>query len=632
MPFYFALPRTGQTSTQGRQGTGRVDYVRTAPTTLTFTTSVLRTRMTLTYVNNLHGIAMSVFAGRKSGLFNKGFFVDNPGRLLYTQVPNTDTISITLPKMSFRFANLTEAQEDRLDELGMEERNVKGKGRIWVGSLLSTHAAEVAKYDVLSDYSAMGGTVSIRGVQAIRSILQLVTLSAQTLSLANNSGRVSCHGVEYSSRSAIAFHKYKTSDMSETTSEDDLAGKTNVTSTNTGKTMILASDDFPCVSTTTDQLSGFVSNGIFCPFEPNYSQTDRRAVHLLLSDFSCLATEDETFEYFDEEMVEMWTKEISLTMEGEFIAHMIASLSLAKRVGAQICFLVTGNLYEGAVLYGAQEFSFKLVGGMVYGSMDNEALVKDIEKYAFHSTTLTEILQEAGIGEDVHPRQIKTMRQLRTLIMGKLGHALTPLIQATLGKKLLFLNFREKQETLNPSTMSKLLSYIHPTSPMAIPESVYLDRRAFFSTDTVELALSMFGMYAPSPIISGQTLVLAVPPGSPKKASNEPPSIQFCFKELSVSAKDWEGFFRGGAIVQPTQKTRRSRRFAGSEKSEIWGQLTTLAAAGISAKRNETSAKKNDKAAEKRDRDDNEAFVARDDKKSKMAGVDFSMFDSGMAS
>jgi len=289
---------------------------------------------------------------------------------------------------------------------------------------------------------------------------------------------------------------------------------------------------------------------------------------------------------------------------------------------------VTGAVYEGSILHGAKEFSFKLVGGQTYKSLDKAALLEDVEGYAFHSTTLHQLLEEVGIGEDVNPRRIKSMRQLRSIIMGKRGHALPPDIEATVSKKLLFLNFREKPESVNPSSIGKFVSYIHPTAPTLIPETAYMDRRAFFSKDPICLALSMFGMYAPSPIISGQTLLLAVPSGSNKKPSNEPPSIQFCLKELSVSSKDWEGFLRGGSIIQPPQKIRRGRRFAGNDKSEIWGRLTSLAAAGISAKRNEAGAQKTDREAEKRSREEDQDPGLSDRKQRLKKVVDLSVFES----
>jgi hypothetical protein len=573
---------------------------------------------------------MSAIAGKKSGVCDKGFIADCTGRSLFNQVTVEDLIKITLPKMSFRFSNLTETQVERLDELGLEERNIKGKGKVWVGAVIGSEAAEVLRFGVTDNYAAMGGTISVKGISAINGIMRLITLSAQTLSLANDSVANPVKVAEYGSETtAVKVQRYSTETMAEKTTEKEKTDGISIPG-RPSTTLIISTLPLPRVYGDFDNLSGLVSNGIFCPFEPNFSQTDRRAIHTLLSEFSCLCTEPESFDTFDKEFVEAWTTELCLTMEGEFIAHMIASLSLARRIGAKICFLVTGNLYEGSVLYGAKEFSFKLVGGTTFSSLKQADLVKDIEGYAFHSTTLRGLLEEVGIGEDVVPSKIKTMRQLRSIIMGQKGHALTADLEARIGKKLIFLNFREKPEPVNPSSLGKLLSFIHPTTPSVIPETVYLDRRAFFSKEPVVLALSMFGMYAPSPIISGSTLVLAVPPSSSKKPSNEPPSIQFCNKELSVSAKDWEGFLRGGSIVQPAQKIRRGRRFAGTDKTEIWGRMTTLAAAGISAKRNEADAQKVDRVAEKRNREDDADPKLAERKAKVVRQVDFSMFETAM--
>jgi len=571
---------------------------------------------------------MSAIAGRKSGKYDKAFLVDVPSRYLFSQVLPADVIKITLPKMSFRFTNPTETQIERLDELNLEDRNVKGKGKVWVGAVTASEAMEVIEFGVSDSYAPMGGTISVRGIKAINDILRIITLSAQTLSLVNDHGSNPVKVVEYGDNFAnTKLMRFSVETMSEKTTEAEKTKGFNV-SNKAADVLIQCTSPLPKITGDINDLSAFLSHGIFCPFEPNFSQTDRRAIHLLLSEFSCLCTEPGSFDSFDENWVDVWTKELCLTMEGEFMSHMISSLSLARRIGARVCFLVTGNLYEGSVLHGAEAFSFKLVGGRTHSSLGRDELQADIEGYAFHSTTLRSLLEEIGIGGDVVPSRIKTMRQLRSIIMGKKGHALTPDIEATVAKKLVFLNFREKPESVNPSSLAKLLSYIHPTSPAVVPESMYLDRRAFFSKDPVMIALSMFGMYAPSPIITGQTLSLAVLPNSNKKPSNEPSSLQFCNKELSVSAKDWEGFIRGGSIVQPTQKIRRGRRFAGSDKTEIWGLLTTLAAAGISAKRSEAEAKRSDMVMAKRTRDDEPDTVVANKKANALAGLDFSAFEA----
>jgi hypothetical protein len=627
MPFYFALPRTGNTGSQGRQNTGRVEYLRTAPTTLTFTTQTLVPRVNATARDNIHALAMSAIAGEKSGSFDRAFQSDVPCRLIYPKVPREKVLQITLPRMSFRFGKLSDTQIERLDELGVEERNIKGKGKIWVGALNPLQAAELVEFGVSGDYAALGGTISVRGADAVNKILRLVSLSAQVLTLsADRTGTL--FGVCTSGDSQVMpFKGYTVSTLSESISNDDYGDDAGVEFEykQLNPDLILARAPLPLIHGPRNDIVTADAHGIFCPFEPNYSGTDRRAVHTLLSDFSQIASDLENFDIFDKELCELWSSEVCLTMEGEFIAHMIASLSLAKRICAKISFLVTGSLYEGAVLFGADEFSFKLVGGMTYHSLETTALHEDIQRYAFHSTTLRDILRMSNIGDDVRTRDIKTMRQLRTIIMGKMGHAITPGYEATLKKQLIFLNFREKPEPVNPTSLGKLFSFIHPTAPAVIPESVYLDRRAFFSQDTVELALSMFGVYVPSPIITGQTLVLAVSPSSNKKTSNEPPAIQFCLKELSVSAKDWEGFLRGGCVVQPATKIRKGRRFAGTDKTQIWGSMTTLAAAGISSKKNENVAIRNDREVEKRDRDDGHDPRASD-KRMKYDTVDFSIF------
>jgi len=624
MPFYFALPRSGFSSVQGRQETGRTDYVRTAPTSLTFTTSVALSRVLYTKSHNLHAIAMSAFAGQKAGIFDKAFRTDCPSRMLYPAVNVNDVIRLGLPKMSFRFKELSDSQESRLVELNMEERNIKGKGRVWVGQLDTRNAAEVVSFGTVQDYASMGGTVSVRGVSAMNSIVKILTLAAQTQTMSCEKDTGKGVGViEYASTTKLSLHEYTVSAMSHLNKDNS---REVACILNAPVTSILARTSLGRIWGNVSEIPELLSNGIFCPFEPNYSQTDRRAINVLLSDFSCLCTEPENFDTFDKELVEMWTREICLTMEGEFIAHMIACLCLAKRIGASVYFLVTGSLYEGTLLYGTEELSFKLVGGATYRSIEKPALIEDISRYAFHTTTLREILSEVGFTEmEIDTGVVRSMRQLRNIVLGKLGQAVTPQLEASIGRKLLFLNFREKQESVNPTTISKFVSYIHPTVPTAIPDTVYLDRRAFFTKDNTVVALSMFGLYAPSPIISGQTLLLAVPSNSTKVVSKEPNSIQFSKKELLVAAKDWDGFARGGTIVQPSNKIKRGVRFAGAEKTEIWGVLVGYAGAGVSARRSENQASKRDRDTEKREREEDSTDKGKREAPGGVS-VDFSMF------
>lgn len=513
-------------------------------------------------------------------------------------------------------------------ELNMEERNIKGKGKVWVGQLDTREAAEVVSFGTVQDYASMGGTISVRGVSALNSIVRILTLAAQTLTaVCDNSSEGGVGIVEYGGTHKLSVKEYQSSDLVELIRKDKselgIVFEATVTS-------VIARAPLSRIWGDTSEIPGVVSHGIFCPFEPNYSQTDRRAVNALLSDFSSLCTEPDSFETFDTELVEMWTREICLTMEGEFLAHMIACTSLAKRIGARVFFLVTGSLYEGTILHGTPELSFKLVGGTTYKSIGRNDLLEDIARYAFHSNTLAEILQEIGVGADeLQVAAVRSMRQLRNVVMGRLGQAVSPQVEASIGKKLMFLNFREKQESVNPTSIARFVSYIHPSVPAAIPESVYLDRRAFFSRDATVVALSMFGLYAPSPIISGQTLLLAVPPNSTKSTSKEPNAVQFSKKELLVAAKDWDGFARGGSIVQPSNKIKRGVRFSGAEKTEIWGVLTGYAGAGVSAKRSENQASKKDKESEKRARDNENEGPSK--KAPAGTQVDFSMFaNTGM--
>lgn len=607
MPFYFAIPRKGLTAPQGRQSTNRVEYVRTSPTDLTYIGYTSLTRLLAFIVNALHLVYASAMAGVVSGSFDKSFYPDSASKALWQNVPLTDCPPIDMPPVTIKFnGHIPSELVDLLTSEGFEERNIKGKGLTYDGKVTDRVRTALAAAQVESTFPPIGGSISVQTMMYFSYIRQMITCVAQSLDIAcdaRNAPNMSCQFIEYGAYDKKTVASYKVSDNSEYKKSREISlSKLPADSAITEIVALRAPNAI--WGKDLGVISGYLGHGLFCPFEPNYSGTDKRAFHNFVAAFySVLLPPNDPMAL--NEIGEAWTNEICMTMEGEFLAHMMATLILCKTIIAQPFFIISNGVYEGSIVHGSRSFSVSLMGGETYTSTDTNGLYDEWNKYAFHFVTLRKICTAAGLAEDEDISKIKTMRNLRETIYGRNGFAFTLAVKTSITGLLGFLNFQEKPEKVHLTSMKTFASFVTKTDPKPIPVSVFMDRSAFFETDHTLLALSMFGRFAPSPISHGTSYTVAVPPSSTSTASPEPTAnIQLIFKDLKVASKDWDDFFRGGHIVFPGPKLRKSRIFRGTEKSALWGVLKDLAASHLTAAKGEVIANREMSDKKRRDRDD----------------------------
>jgi hypothetical protein len=584
MPFYFAIPRVGNTVAQRRQETGRVDYIRTPPTSLSYFNFAHHTRDVLFVRENLHCLLSSAFAGDKSGKFNVAFKPDVAGIPLFMAFTGIDIVPISLPPVSFSFVELNDTDIEKLDNLGLEERYIKGKGALYVGKMTPQVFQELKNYELNEGYSPVGGSISISGADCFNKILKMITCVAKGLELACDVGVKTGWGViEYGTYEKVDLVSYRVSDRERSARIRGI----NINTDGMTASEICAWRLPGIVWGSGSALPGVASYGLFCPFEPNYSATDKRALSVFMASFYSVivdAVEQGTFEVGIEQI---WMSELSLTMEGEFAAHMMAVLVLCKKVVARPFFVIENGIYEGAVIHSGLPFNIKLMGGQVFESEGRSEILDDISKYAFHSVALREICDRLALGADVDPTKITSMRMLRKIVMGRKDFAISASDKLWLEKKLLFLNFREKPVSVNVTSLGKFISYIHPTGPTPVPADLYMERSVFFDPKEINNVLSMFGRFVPSPVTAGTAYTIAYAPGSTKKADTLPPVIQMAFKPIQTAGEDWLGFLRGGKIVIPQSKIKRGRRFAGADGVTVGSLLQGVANAAMAASKDQ---------------------------------------------
>lgn len=606
MPFYFAIPRKGITAPQRRRETDRTDYVRTSPTDLSYVSYTSISRLQAFAVEALHAVYSSAMAGFTSKVFDKSFRVDTPSSPVWQAVALGEAIPVEMPNVTIKFdGDPSQQVKDLLVDEGFDERTIKGKGLIFDGKVTDRVKEELANTAIETGFTPLGGSISVQTMGFFSYIRQMITCVAQALDIAcdNRAGEnMSIAFVEYGATEKRSLSSHKVSDLSEISAKKELSTIKVIAKDVITEVVALRAPN-PIFGDSIDTVRGYLGHGLFCPFEPNYSGTDRRAFHNFVAAFSSVLLPRNDPQGLNA-IGDAWTDEICMTMEGEFLAHMMACLILCKKTQSQPYFIVSNGLYEGCVVHGSTEFSITLLGGDTFSSIDSNGLKEEFNRYAFHSVTLRKVCTSAGLPEDEDLSEITTMRKLRDVVYGRNGFAFPLSVKTSIEKNLGFLNFREKPVSVNLSSIRDFLSYIDRSNPVVPRNSVFMDRAAFFETDPHILALAMFGRFAPSPISHGTSYTVAVAPSSTQKVSNEPANIQFVFKDLRVAAKDWSDFLRGGSIVYPISKVKRSRVFRGAEKTALWGMLKDVAANAMIARKGEVAASREISAGKRKDRDD----------------------------
>jgi hypothetical protein len=583
-------------------------------------------------MENLHSIFSSAVAGKLSGKFDKAFSSDKAGVPLYQVLKEKDLVPLDPPRITFGFEKaLTEEEEMLLAQEGLAKMVIRNKGKVYVGKITAEAALLVDNWDLDMTIDPVGGSLSPAALEAFSVVKAMVTVVAQALEIAcdrHTKAEQAVKIIEYGEYKKYTITTYNVSDQEEIVASREVSA--NDTSLDDMSEEFLALRTFGPIYGEAKDVSGYWKQGLFCPFEPNYSGVDVHGLSSFISEFSSILVDSDNMPGDEQKAIEFWTDQIAPTMEGELLAHMMGCLTLCKRVNAQPFFIMSGGLYEGTVIHGAREFKIQTAGGRVVEGMGTNELKEDIEKYAFHTSTLKKILLEFGLPEG-DARRIKSMRQLRNHVFGQKGGAIEVAVKARVTPLLGLLNFRERPEPVHINSITKFLDSIHPTTPVPLKDTEFLDRDAFFSTDTIETNLSMFGRFPPSPRAHGASYLCAVSPSSTtQKVSGEPTNIQLPFKTASVALGDWKDFLSGGRVVFPAEKLKRGRKFLKEDKSILWSKLCNVAAAGIASKKGEVA---QNKGGEKRKRDDLEDDSKGEGSKRKrftFGSMGFGAFGAGM--
>jgi hypothetical protein len=353
--------------------------------------------------------------------------------------------------------------------------------------------------------------------------------------------------------------------------------------------------------------------GIFIPFEKSYASFDILIATHFVETFKSVFFRD--FVDYEEEsrpLLQTWASGLYQTRTGDYLAHMMKVLMMAKEAGTWAFFIITPDgLYQGAVIMGT-ELMVRLIGGRWVEALGHGALQKELESCGSHTRALQKILDYAGlVGSE--PSQFKTMRSLSQAV--NTGGAPAGSTMNLISKELPKLSFVEKPTAVNAQSIKCMMDLL--TSDVEISDGFFMDRGFFFPKDRYEAVLTMFGSSAPSFNVGGNkeircctiapTRILALP----YDRAQLPKTLQAVRVQVGACSNQWRDLLESGHINGVfDRETSGSRKFVGAEKEILWHAFDDFSRKVNKAKDKEVT-KPREGPSLKRDNDEEDARAER---------------------
>jgi len=325
----------------------------------------------------------------------------------------------------------------------------------------------------------------------------------------------------------------------------------------------------------TDDLRRLTGAGFIAPFEQNLAAPDHSGLISFLRSFSNLGFDDEDDEVQRlDNLVLAWVQDISISRVGDWMAHMMRSVTLAKEITGSCVFVVNEvQEYLGAVIM-CGEGQMVVVNGKVSVPVQGADLTKELALFSSHEATLEQIRGICGLSS---MEGVSTMRKLSNMLMaqglpsGSVVTTVTPLLSK--------LRFSERPEPVNVTSLCQMLRLL-ASSDADIPDTLFLHRTSVFSTSRTERVISMFGDNPPTFNFGGPNAINASPipaRGVPveKVYSPTPPRV-FQSKRISLvsSVQQYNAMLQNGLLsTNPDRPVPGSRVYSPQESLTIWAEL-----------------------------------------------------------
>jgi len=323
--------------------------------------------------------------------------------------------------------------------------------------------------------------------------------------------------------------------------------------------------------------------GIFCPYESNYSIPDYFAIKNFLQRFHRFIGDSDNDDL--DTMMEHWAQQLSNTVSGQQVAHVMATLELAIQANASIFVLQTpSEHYDGSIIVAPPD-SFYLHGPSIQRvyPVGHAALVKELGDFGFHFTTLKKIVDMTAIKAPINT--ITSMRYLRELVFAGTGRP-QGVTENKISKLLPKLAFYEKPLGVNTDAVSNILDLL--ASDEEPPRELFLDHRSFFSENRTQLILAAWGVNPPTFNFGGSLLraCAQASKGSTSLAvySTTPPLVlQMKRVPMDNAIAGWNTMLQRGVIWGIyDKKIKQSRSFTGKEKVLLWNKFAEVLSGSIS--------------------------------------------------
>lgn len=357
--------------------------------------------------------------------------------------------------------------------------------------------------------------------------------------------------------------------------------------------------------------------GIFVPFERNYAQHDLPIGAQFVETFRSLFFEDSTeYDEHSHEILQDWARGLYQTDLGDYLAHMMKSLMMAKEAGCGIYLIINEDgHYQGSVLLG-DSMRVRLVGREWVEAVDKDTLENELQVCNSHAAAVQRILDRAGLVAS-NPQQFKTLRSLSQAVNAS-GEP-SGMVKNLIMKELPNLSFNERYESVNLDTL--IDTFHHLTTSAPIPSEMHMDPGFFFPKDRYEEVLCRFGSSAPSFNYGGGSEVRCCSIAAPRiaklawNADTPPSTLQVQRIRVGSAATQWADMIENGHINGIfNRRLTGTRIFVGEEKNALWKRIDEFCRVGSKFAKVQTSAIAGDGVVgggKKRDREDDMVKVDR---------------------
>lgn len=586
MSFIFANPRKqGQ---RGQTGGASVEYVRSAPS-LVFVNVVVSVATTLysLLLGKFGWVMEAMFYRTEGGVrFGRGL---NWSRV---DIGMSDVWGSSLPSLAIRFSGSpTVDVEEEIENAGGTVTKIPGTNK-------DTYLVPRPTYDLyrylshlphLQTFKAPAGHISPMTIGPLSRLITGIYATARLLRMLS----VTSIPIEFEEHYPTLIRPEETRDRPESRMESARGedeemeeGEEREEAIRFEKAPAGLLDSFKVMGSfraattklfvTVDEIPT-TSYGITLPYIDKASAPDPHVLNLFLHEFNEAFFDDEDDEVNGgDSLVTSWVDEIMNTEQGHWLAHMMSSLLVARRAGTFCQFVIRGERYEGAVMFG--QVGIRVVGGQIVRATSGPDFRHELEVFSSHDRALDRIIALASLEAEEQDvaREAPSLRALLAVVAG--GGRLPGAVQNEVAKELPKLSFPQRPTPVNEDSVIQTITLL--TSDAPIPETEYMHPEQAFVQTRTELVLSRYGPTVPTfsfdgpvrirctpSVAKGVGLELGYSPTAPQVFQSRRTPFMQAVRQWNIAMQT------GTLLTEPRRKFPGCRVYNKAESQRVWKTL-----------------------------------------------------------